>query len=63
MSKISRQTLDASNAHQIKQLDMWKDVTIMYRRRRQRTYVSRNHDNRKERMIKFFIDDYSARST
>jgi hypothetical protein len=63
MSRISRQTFDASNAHQIKQLDMWKNATIMHRRRRRWTYVSRNHDNRKERMIKFFIDDYFARST
>jgi hypothetical protein len=63
MSKISRQTFDASNAHQIKQLDMWKNATIMHRRRRRRTYVSKDHDNRKERMIKLFIDEYLARST
>jgi hypothetical protein len=63
MSKVNRQTLDALNAHQIKQLNMWKSATIMHRRRKRRTYVSRNHDNRKERMIKLFIDDYLARST
>jgi hypothetical protein len=63
MSKINRQTLDASNAHQIKQFDMWKNVTIMHRRRRQRTYASKNHDNKKKLMIKLFTDDYLARST
>jgi hypothetical protein len=63
MSKVSRQTFDASNTHQIKQLDMWRNATIMHRRRRRRAYVSRSHDNRRERMIKLFIDDYFARST
>ncbi len=63
MSKVSRQTFDASNAHQIKQLDIWKNATIMHWRRKWRTYVSRNHDNKKDRMIKLFIDDYFARST
>jgi hypothetical protein len=63
MSKISYQTFDALNAHQIKQFDMWKNATIMHQRHRRRTYVSRNHDNKKERMIKLFIDDYLARST
>ncbi len=53
MSKISRQTFDASNAHQIKQLDMWKSATIMHRRRRRRTYVSRNHDNRENEWSNF----------
>jgi hypothetical protein len=63
MSKISRQMLDTLNAHQIRQFDMWKSVTIMHRRRKQRTYASRNHDNKKELMSKFFIDHYFARST
>jgi hypothetical protein len=63
MSKISRQTFDASNAHQIRQFDMWKNVTIMHRRRKRRTYVSKDHDNKRKLMNKFFIDDYFARST
>jgi hypothetical protein len=63
MSKISRQTFDASNAHQIRQFDMWKNVTIMHRRRKQRTYAFKNHDNKRKQMIKFFIDDYFARNT
>jgi hypothetical protein len=62
MSRISRQTLDASNAHQIRQFDMWKNATIVHRRRKRRTYASRNHDNKRELMSKLFIDDYLARS-
>jgi hypothetical protein len=34
MLKIDRQTLNASNAHQIKQFDMWKNATIMHQRRK-----------------------------
>jgi hypothetical protein len=63
ISRISRQTFNASNAHQIKQLDMWKSVTIMHRYRKRRTYVSRNHDNKKKLMIKLFTNDYFTRST
>jgi hypothetical protein len=63
MSSVNRQTLDASNAHQIRQLDMWKDVTIMHRRRRRWTYASRNHDNKRELMNKLLNDDFFARST
>jgi hypothetical protein len=63
MSKINHQTFDASNTHQIRQLDMWKNVTIMHRRCKRRTYVSKNHDNKKELMIKLFINDYFARNT
>jgi lipopolysaccharide export LptBFGC system permease protein LptF len=63
MSKVNRQTLDASNAHQIRQFDMWRNATIMHRRRKRRTYVSKDHDNKRELMNKFFIDDYFARST
>jgi hypothetical protein len=63
ISKINRKTLNASNTHQIRQFNMWKNVTIMHRCRKRRTYVSKNHDNKKELMSKFFIDDYFARST
>jgi hypothetical protein len=63
MSRINRQTSDASNAHQIKQFDMWKNVTIMHRHRKRRMYVSRNHDNKKKRMNKLFTNDYFARNT
>jgi hypothetical protein len=63
MSKVSRQTLDTSNAHQIRQFDMWKNVMIMHRRHKQWTYASKDHDNKRKLMNKFFIDDYLAWST
>jgi kynurenine formamidase len=63
MSRISRQTFNASNAHQIRQFNIWKNVTIMHQRRKQRMYVLKNHDNKKELMIKLFIDDDFARNT